>query len=275
MSVAEDDHVIEALPPDASNHSLRVRILPRASWSDPHFLNTHILDSLSEMLGIDSVSISNEITRCLILRKCFNDLLCGPSCCRMFGHVKMNHSASFMRENNEHKQHAQFRSRYGKEVDRHQIANMIVQEGSPRLRWRLVSLRHQSGNGTFRYLDSELEQFSMNSRSAPTQIGLGHHFDKLSNIAGGPRSAWTRVPRQLRPIMFETLPLPTENGFGLDNHQSRLPILPHFPQADPKQTIHGSDLGTANRSLEDCHLLPERKILQSDLFRTSEDHEGS
>ena len=74
--------------------------------------------------------------------------------------------------------------------------------------------------------------------------------------------------------MFETLPVPIENGFGVDNHQSRLPILPHFPQTDPKQTIHGSDLGTANRSLENCHLLPERKIFQSDLFRTSEDHEG-
>src|SRR5436190_7241688 len=74
-------------------------------------------------------------------------------------------------------------------------------------------------------------------------------------------------------ILILTLPVPIENGFGLDNHQSRLPMLPHFPQADPKQTI-GSDLGTANRSLEDCHLLPQRKIFQSDLFRTSQDHEG-
>src|SRR6266446_6321842 len=45
MAVVENDQMIEALTTYASNHPLGVWILPRASWSRPHFPNTHSLNS--------------------------------------------------------------------------------------------------------------------------------------------------------------------------------------------------------------------------------------
>src|SRR5437870_3974062 len=164
MAVVEHDHVIEALTTYASNHPLGVRILPRASWSRPHFPNAHSLNSVLEVLPIDSISITNQITWGLILRKGFDDLLCRPRRRRMLGHIKVKDSAAFVRQNNEHKQHAQSGRRHGEEVDRHEVAYVIVEEGSPRLRRRGAPFRHQPGHCTFGNLDSQLEQFPMNSR---------------------------------------------------------------------------------------------------------------
>src|SRR2546425_12583287 len=149
MAVVENDQVIEALTTYASNHPFGVRIVPRASGSRPHFPNTHSLNSMLEVLPIDSISITNQIAGRLILRKGFNDLLCCPRRRRMFGHIKVNDSAAFVRQNNEHKQHVQPSGRYGEEVDRHEVAYVIVEEGSPRLGRRGAPFRHESGNGTF------------------------------------------------------------------------------------------------------------------------------
>ncbi len=149
MAVVENDQVIEALTTYASNNPFGVWILPRASWSRPHFPNTHSLDSVLEVLPIDSISITNQIAGRLILRKGFDDLLCRPRRRRMFGHIKVNDSAAFVRQNNEHKQHVQPSGRYGEEVDRHEVAYVIVEEGSPRLGRRGAPFRHESGNRTF------------------------------------------------------------------------------------------------------------------------------
>src|SRR3989475_10247996 len=144
MAVVENDQMIEALTTYASNHPLRVRILPRASWNRPHFPNAHSLNSLLEVLPIDSISITNQIAGCLILWKGFDDLLCRPRRRRMFGHIKVNDSAAFVRQNNEHKQYVQSSRRYGKEVNRHEVAYVIVEEGSPRLGRRGAPFRHES-----------------------------------------------------------------------------------------------------------------------------------
>ena len=39
----------------------------------------------------------------------------------------------------------------------------------------------------------------------------------------------------------------------------------------PEQSVCGSNLGTANASLEDCQLLAESDILQRDLFIAAKD----
>src|SRR2546425_154712 len=263
MSVAEHDHVTETLAPDASNESLRERILPRASWSRPYFSNAHSLNSFLEIVAIDSVSITNQITRHLLLRKCFDHLLCRPSRRRMLGDIKVNHSPSFMRQNNKHKQHTQPGCRYREEVDRHEIADMVVQKGSPSLGGASAPFRHESGNGTFGNLDSQLEQFPMDSGCAPAQIGFSHRFYEFASIDMESSSACMLVLGQLGPVMFEALPVPVQNRFGPDHHQGGLPVLPDFPQTNPKQSIRWSDLCAANGSLEDSQLLAKRENFQS------------
>src|SRR5437879_10518070 len=77
--------------------------LPRAAWGRSYFPNAHSLNSVLEVLPINSISITNQIARRLIFRKGFDDLLRRPSRRRMFGDIEVNHSASFLGQNNEHK----------------------------------------------------------------------------------------------------------------------------------------------------------------------------
>jgi hypothetical protein len=45
----------------------------------------------------------------------------------------------------------------GAEFDRHEIADLIVEEGSPHLGRCRAPFRHQTGNGTFKNFDSEFK----------------------------------------------------------------------------------------------------------------------
>ena len=57
------------------DHLLRVRILPWATWRRPYFPNAHSVNSALKVLAIDAITISEEITRRVILRKYLDYLL--------------------------------------------------------------------------------------------------------------------------------------------------------------------------------------------------------
>ena len=94
MSLTDDNDVVQALPPNASNQPLSERILPGAAWRGENLLNIHSLNPVLEMAAIDSVSVTNQVTWPGVFRKRFNDLLCRPFCRGMFGDVEVNQSAA-------------------------------------------------------------------------------------------------------------------------------------------------------------------------------------
>ena len=115
----------------------------------------------------------------------------------------MNHAAAFMRQDNEHEQDPRFRRRNREEIDRNQIVDVILQEGSPRLGRRRVPSRHQAGNRPFRNPNSQFEQFPMNAGCAPTKIRLRHRLHELSNIGGGSRPTGILAAGKLARVPFE------------------------------------------------------------------------
>ena len=144
MFVIDDDHVIQALAPDAADHAFHVAILPGTSGCSPNLLDAHSLNSCPEMLAVDSIAISNHIPRSGVLWKCLNDLLRGPNCRGMFSDIEMHHAAPLMREDNEDIQHVQLNRRHSKEIDRYQLPHMISKERHPRLRGLPILRWHQS-----------------------------------------------------------------------------------------------------------------------------------
>src|ERR1051326_694609 len=266
MFVVDDDHMIEAFATEASDQSLHVRILPRTSWSRPYLLNSHSLNSVLEILPVNSISIANQIARRLIVGKSLDHLLCRPFCSRMFGDIEMNDSASFMRQHNEHKQHSKSSGRYREEVERDQISDVIIEKRSPRLGRGGVPFWHKPGNRTLGNLDSQLQQFAVDARCTPTHIGFRHRLHQFSDVGAGSRPTGILVPGQPGPVSFESPPLPIHHGSGLNNHQHRLPLFPDFPQTHPKQSVQWSNLRTTNAALEYPQLLAKCDILQRDLL---------
>jgi hypothetical protein len=74
----ENDDVVEALPPDRSDQTLAVWILPRRARSCHDFLDTHRLDAPDEISAEDAVTVTKQIARHGIERKGFTHLLGGP-----------------------------------------------------------------------------------------------------------------------------------------------------------------------------------------------------
>ena len=58
MPLVEDNHLIQALPPDRPDHPLDVRVLPRLMWRRQHLLDVQSGDSTREVLAVLPVSVS-------------------------------------------------------------------------------------------------------------------------------------------------------------------------------------------------------------------------
>ena len=78
MSLAEDEHVIQALAPDRADEPLREGILPRALRRGENLVDPHALHAAAKLLAIDVVTVAEEIGRCGLVRKGIHDLLSGP-----------------------------------------------------------------------------------------------------------------------------------------------------------------------------------------------------
>src|SRR3989442_279074 len=78
MPFIDDDNVVQALASNTADHAFHVTVLPRTPRRNSNLLHTHSFNSCRERMTVDSISIPNQISRCTVLRKSFNDLLCGP-----------------------------------------------------------------------------------------------------------------------------------------------------------------------------------------------------
>src|SRR5215471_498676 len=79
----ENDHVIQALPPNGADHPLDVRTLPRRSWRSQQFLNAQLFPLLGEFATEDAVAVAQQIARRAVPRKRLPRLLRGPFRSRM------------------------------------------------------------------------------------------------------------------------------------------------------------------------------------------------
>lgn len=91
--------------------------------------------SLLEELSVDAIAITDEESRCCVIRKRLDDLLCGPCCSRMSGDIEVNELASIMSEHDEAVKYSEADGVNGEEIDRGDFLEVVVDEGLPGL-WR-------------------------------------------------------------------------------------------------------------------------------------------
>ena len=70
MIVIKDDHMIQALATNASDHPLDIAILPRTPWCNVNFFDAHSFDSRCEGIAVDSVAVPNHKPGSAVFRKC-------------------------------------------------------------------------------------------------------------------------------------------------------------------------------------------------------------
>jgi len=113
----------------------------------------------------------------------------------------------------EHEQHPHGDRRHRKEVDRHQLADVVVKKRLPRLSRRPAECSENSGNGTLGDFDAEHHQFAVNSRPTPQRIGRHHPFDQPAYLGSSRRSAASSSvhPGEACPELAKALPLPADD----------------------------------------------------------------
>ncbi len=145
----------------------------------------------------------------------------------------MNDPARLMREKKEEVENAERDCWDGEGVDRGQLLGLVYQECMPGLRGRFWMSGQVLGDSCLRDIDSEFEQFALNSRSSRGGIIFTHGADELTNMFRNPR-----FPR-LTALAFpglkqaEFLAMPGEDGFRFDNDESRAPLEPEAQKPNP------------------------------------------
>ncbi len=67
VSLVDHDDVIKTLAAYRADYALRIRVLPRRSRCDEHFLDAHVSHAPLKHVAVDSIAITNEKTRhCII-----------------------------------------------------------------------------------------------------------------------------------------------------------------------------------------------------------------
>src|SRR5437016_10291761 len=96
MPLSKNDHVIETLSANATNEPFRKWILPWTSCCGEHLVNAHSLNPAPEIATVNSVTVSDQISRHNIFGECFDELLRGPFCRGMLRHIEMQYTATLM-----------------------------------------------------------------------------------------------------------------------------------------------------------------------------------
>ena len=90
--LSKHDDVVEALPPNRSDHPLNVCPLPCRAWSGQHLPNPEGFDLLHRLLTKDAVAVSKEEQRRCVPWKCLFELLNRPLGCGMGRHADVHDS---------------------------------------------------------------------------------------------------------------------------------------------------------------------------------------
>ncbi len=194
MGFAKHDQVIQTFPTDRADDSLSVRVLPGRARCRRDFFNTHCVNSISKVLSVDSIAVSDKKSRRLVEWEGINDLLSSPFGAGICRNVEMDNLSPVMPENDEHVQHAKARGRQGKEVAGGNVRHMIVQKRTPSLRRRLARANQVLGYRPFGDIVAQQKQFRQDSGCAPGRVFARHAPNQVTNLVFDARASGFTSP---------------------------------------------------------------------------------
>src|SRR5215470_3040905 len=109
--------MVEAFTANRTDDAFDVSSLPRRPRSAENFFDIHYRDLVAELLAIDSISISQEISRRGIKRKRFEHLLRRPFRRRVSCDVEVHDASSIVREDNKNEEDFEPNGVDGEEID--------------------------------------------------------------------------------------------------------------------------------------------------------------
>src|SRR5437588_382783 len=133
-----------------------------------------------------------------------------------------------MFEDNEYEQHLHRDGRHCKEIGRHYLTDMVVQEGPPGLVRRATESVQDAGNSALGDRDAEHFEFAVNPGCAPKRISGDHLLDQSAEFCGGAGATSAPALRLGQPgaESAEAFALATDDSICLDINQRMSPVGP-------------------------------------------------
>jgi len=100
-------NVIQTLTANGTDQPLDESILPGTLRRGPDFLDLQRLQLKLKRMTIDSIPITNQISRSISFGKSFHDLSGGPFGCRMISDSETKHAAASVLQHEKDEQHAE------------------------------------------------------------------------------------------------------------------------------------------------------------------------
>jgi hypothetical protein len=107
----------------------------------------------------------------------------------VLGDVEVDDPPAVVSGHDEDEEDAEVNGGHGKEVNRHQVADVVGEERPPVLRRARAALRHEPGDGALGNLDAKFEELAVNARCTPQGIRRGHLADECSDLGIDGRTA--------------------------------------------------------------------------------------
>jgi hypothetical protein len=201
----------------------------------------------------------------IIIRKGFTQLLCDPKAGGMLSGVAVQDSSAVMGDHEKAIQDAEGDCRNSEEIHRSYTFPVIIEENSPAL-CRLRALRsflYPTRHSSFREVESQFQQFSVNARRTPSRILSHQAKDQLPrlfrNSFPSTHIAMTGTPSPIEP---EADPMPPNHGFGRDDNERLFPLGPHMLGDNPEKAINTVEMWPRVSTFQGHELLTKGEILQ-------------
>src|SRR5664280_288316 len=186
MALIQRDHVVEQVAAAASDPTLGDPILPGTPNRGTDRCHVQRAHRRWHFQAILPVMVEYEKSGRGIVGKSFSQLLHDPGACGMASDVEVQDAAAIMADDEEAVQNPKGESGDGEEIHGRDSFPMIAQKGQPALGGLRVLGRsfHPAGNGSFRYLEAEHQEFAMDARRTPTGIVSDHLKDQFTDLLG-------------------------------------------------------------------------------------------
>src|SRR5215470_17738364 len=155
MAGTQYHEMVQTLPSDRTDQAFRVGVLPGTLWSREHFLDLQRSHASAELFSVYAIPITDQITGRLAIAERLDHLLGGPFRCGVIGHIEMEHFPATMLQHQEHKQYSQPYGRNRKEINRHDLPQVVPKKSLPGLRGRPWNRSQNPGYGSLRYVDAQ------------------------------------------------------------------------------------------------------------------------
>ena len=185
MPGVENDEMVQAVSSDRTDQAFGVGILPGTTGRGEQFLDAQRGDPLTDVVAVKGVPIANQISRYIPIGKSLDDLLGRPGCGGIRGDIEVQHLPTTVFQDDEYEQHPHGDRWNGKEIDRNQLADVVVKKRLPGLTRRPAKASQNSRDRALGDRDAEHLQFAVNSWRTPQRIGGHHSLDQLANLCPG------------------------------------------------------------------------------------------